>query len=134
MRPRIALVEDDECFGTMFTYNLHARGYDVEWFRCALDAQDRLARSPYPHLVVLDWNLPRIGGSELLRQIRRRSETIRLPVMMLTCHSERENREHAFALGATDFIPKGIPLNAVLSRIHSIIELTCTSPIMAGAA
>lgn len=119
----IALVEDDECFGTMFVYNLQALGFDVEWFRCALDAQRRLDHAPYPDIVVLDWKLPRVSGSEMLRQIRLRRDTRLLPVVMLTCHSEPENKEHAFALGVTDFIPKSLPLSGVLSRIVSLVDI-----------
>ena len=129
MPKRILLVEDDDTFATVIIYNLRACGFEVEWMQCGIKASERLCSASPPDLVVLDWNLPRLAGSEVLRRIRRDRRIQVLPVIMLTCHAERSNRELAYRLGVTDFVAKESPIKALISRIQSI--LSCPHPVVA---
>lgn len=65
-RPRVALIEDDDCLATVLTYNLEAAGFLVDWMRNGREALDRV-RETVPALIVLDWSLPSLSGIELLK-------------------------------------------------------------------
>lgn len=75
-----------------------------------------------PHLVLLDWNLPTIGGAEVLRAIRRRPQFRSVPVAVLTSSSSPQDRAEAFNLGATRFIQKPIGLDEFIQQVGSQVR------------
>jgi DNA-binding response OmpR family regulator len=75
-------------------------------------------RPPAPTLVILDVNMPRRTGLEVLAWIRSRSELTRLPVYMLTSSSHDFDR--AMALGATDYFTKPSSFEGLIDVVRSI--------------
>jgi two-component system response regulator len=63
-------------------------------------------RAPLPTLVLLDLNLPRVGGFEVLERIRAEERTARLPVVILTASEDDEDAARGRALGANAFVRK----------------------------
>ena len=69
---------------------------------------------PRPQLVLLDINMPKVSGLEVLEWIRQKSTLKSLPVVILTSSSRPEDREKAHQLGADDyFIKPSDPLKLV---------------------
>ncbi|CAN5578136.1 response regulator [soil metagenome] len=62
--------------------------------------------SVMPAVVVLDLNLPRLSGLEVLSRIRETKETQRLPVVVLTSSEDKSQVDEAYRLGANSFIQK----------------------------
>lgn len=120
--PQVLVIEDDTAFAAMLDYNLVACNFAVEWFNCGAGASKRLSRAPYPDLVLLDLKLPGMSGLELLRRMRCVPETRTVPVIVMTCHSKPGDREFVCTAGATDFVAKGAPILALLSRIRCLLE------------
>lgn len=118
--PRIALVEDDESLAQLLLYNLGSVGYAVEWTAHGTAALKRLLGDP-PDLVLLDWVLPGLSGIEILRQIRQNPHTRRLPVLMLTARTGREDQQRATELGVDAFIPKPFAVGDVVGRLQRIL-------------
>ncbi|HUY78429.1 MAG TPA: response regulator, partial [Ktedonobacterales bacterium] len=89
--PRVILVvEDDAALRDTIVYNLRADGYET--LAAADGAQAlELARRPAVALVILDIMLPRVSGLDVCRQLRARSETADLPIMMLTARAEESD-------------------------------------------
>jgi two-component system, OmpR family, phosphate regulon response regulator PhoB len=89
-KPLVLVVEDEAALATMLRYNLEKQGYRVEE---AADGQEALTRiaETQPDLVLLDWMLPQMSGLEVCRQIRRRSATRDLPVIMVTARTEDQD-------------------------------------------
>jgi DNA-binding response OmpR family regulator len=83
--------------------------------------RDVIAGGPLPHLIVLDVNLPRINGSEVLRQIRLEPGLAGIPVVMLTSSSSPIDRVTADGLGANLYLQKASDLDG-LYRLGHIIE------------
>ncbi|MGC1377089.1 MAG: response regulator [Anaerolineales bacterium] len=61
-----------------------------------------------PALVLLDLNLPRVDGLEVMRQIRANPRTSRMPVVVLTTSREEQDLAHSYDLGANSYIRKPV--------------------------
>ena len=122
-RPRILIVEDEAPLLTLLRYNLEKAGFVV---REAVDGQEALSAlaAEMPDLVLLDWMLPVMSGIEICRQIRRRQETRRLPVIMLTARSDSQDAVRALDLGADDYVAKPFVMDALLARIRALLRRT----------
>src|SRR6202049_1537111 len=119
MSARILIVEDEEPLTLLLRYNLEAEGYEVDIAARGDDAEVRLKENP-PDLVVLDWMLPGISGIELCRRLRARTDTERLPIIMLTARGEESERVRGLATGADDYIVKPFSVPELLARIRAL--------------
>src|SRR5258708_26431061 len=83
MKPHIMVVEDETALVEILRYNLEKEGFDVA---VAIDGEEALAaiNEHHPDLVILDWMLPLVSGLEICRQVRRKTESPALPIIMLT--------------------------------------------------
>jgi CheY-like chemotaxis protein len=73
--------------------------------------------APLPDLVLLDWNLPTIGGADVLRAIRDQPQFQSVPVAILTSSGSPRDRSQAFSLGATRFIQKPLELDDFINQV-----------------
>src|SRR5664279_4092308 len=121
MNARILVVEDEEALTTLLRYNLDAEGYEVETVARGDDADTRL-KERVPDLIVLDWMLPGLSGSELCRRLRARPETRSLPIIMLTARGEENERVRGLATGADDYIVKPFSVPELLARVRTILR------------
>src|SRR5438876_468977 len=121
MGARILIVEDEEPLTLLLRYNLEAEGYRVDVAARGDDAEIRL-KEGLPDLVVLDWMLPGISGIELCRRLRARSDTERLPIVMLTARGEESERVRGLATGADDYIVKPFSVPELLARIKALLR------------
>ena len=123
MGPRVLIVEDEEPLTLLLRYNLEAEGYEVDSVSRGDEAEIRL-REQVPDIVLLDWMLPGLSGIELCRRIRVRSETERLPVIMLTARGEEGDRIRGLSTGADDYIVKPFSVPELLARVRALLRRT----------
>ncbi|MDO6966288.1 phosphate regulon transcriptional regulator PhoB [Rhizobium alvei] len=128
MQPRIMVVEDEEALGTLLSYNLEAEGYDVEVITRGDEADIRL-QERVPDLLILDWMLPGVSGIELCRRLRMRSETERLPVIMLTARGEESERVRGLSTGADDYVVKPFSTPELMARVKAMLRRVRPSTI-----
>jgi two-component system, OmpR family, phosphate regulon response regulator PhoB len=121
MTARILIVEDEEPLTLLLRYNLEAEGYEVESSARGDEADLRLKESP-PDLAVIDWMLPGLSGIELIRRLRSRPETQRLPVIMLTARGEEGERVRGLSTGADDYIVKPFSVPELLARVGALLR------------
>jgi two-component system, OmpR family, phosphate regulon response regulator PhoB len=121
MPARILIVEDEEPLTLLLRYNLEAEGYQVDVAARGDDAEIRIQEHP-PDLIVLDWMLPGISGIELCRRLRARSETVRLPLIMLTARGEESERVRGLTTGADDYLVKPFSVPELLARIKALLR------------
>lgn len=117
--PYILLVEDneDDRFLTLRALEGMNLANRVETVSDGAEALDFLfARGQYsdrnpkelPQLVLLDLNLPKLSGIEVLRHIRSTSLTKSVPVVMLTTSVQRDDVQESYSLGANSYVQKPI--------------------------
>jgi len=102
----ILIIEDEALFRLVYQDVLASNGYKV------LVAEDgesgwRLVKSEKPSLTLLDLNLPKLHGLEVLRRIRFDETTKDLPVIILTVWGEQEDIRKGLDIGADDYLIKG---------------------------
>ncbi len=121
MAQRILVVDDEPDVLELVRASLAEAGYDVETAETGQQALERLRRAP-PDLLVLDWMLPDLPGSDVCRHVRARSETADLPVVMLTARSGEVDRVVGFELGADDYVTKPFSARELVLRARALLR------------
>ena len=100
---KILIIDDDASIVELIKKGLAAESFLVE---SAADGErgSFMARTGAYCLIILDNCLPKLSGTEVLKEIR--EEKIYTPIIMLTIKSEMEDKEIAFNLGADDYLTK----------------------------
>lgn len=112
---RILVVDDDPQIRRVMRTALTSRGYEVEDARSGEEALDRLRSETYD-LVLLDMNMPGMGGMETCRAIRSRSE---MAVIMLTVRNAERDKVDALDAGADDYVTKPFSMPELLARVRA---------------
>lgn len=126
---KVLVVEDEEALSQLLSYNLGKEGYEVavsadgDEVMIAMDEEK-------PDIVLLDWMLPNVSGVELCRQLRARSETRDVPVIMLTARGEEEDRIRGLEIGADDYVTKPFSMSELVARMRAVLRRT--RPTIAG--
>jgi two-component system KDP operon response regulator KdpE len=94
-------------------------GFQVAEASRGEEALQTLRAAPYD-VVLLDMNMPGIGGMETLRRIR--AFAPRLPVLMLTVRDQEEDKVEALDRGADDYITKPFSTRELIARIRSAVR------------
>ncbi|MBI5636920.1 MAG: response regulator [Nitrospinae bacterium] len=82
----------------------------------------RLMEKELPHLVLIDVNLPDIGGLEVLRRKSDNPNIAMIPAIVITGNIDADIAEGAFRLGASDFIKKTLQAEALVARVRRIVS------------
>jgi CheY-like chemotaxis protein len=85
-----------------------------------LRRQGRYAAAPRPHLVLLDLNLPRKDGREVLAEIKGDEELKRIPVVILTTSRAEEDVLRSYSLHANAYVTKPVGLAEFLRVVRSL--------------
>jgi DNA-binding response OmpR family regulator len=119
MADRILVIEDDPSILRGLQINLGMEGYTV---RSAIDGETglALAKSEHPDLIVVDVMLPRLGGLELVREIRRDDPD--LPILILSAKGQESDKVAGLQLGADDYMVKPFGLKELLARIEALLR------------
>ena len=120
---RILVVEDDVRNVFALTSLLEPKGAVVEIARNGREAIDALERSQSTRgtaidLVLMDIMMPEMDGYTAIREIRRRPDWARLPIIALTAKAMRDDRDECLAAGANDYIAKPLDVEKLLSLIR----------------
>ena len=99
---KILVVDDEQVLVKGMTFNLQNEGYEVDSAYDG-DAAVELARKGGYDLIILDWMMPGLSGSEACMKIREFSQ---VPIIMLTARSEDADKLMGFACGADDYVTK----------------------------
>ncbi|PWR03411.1 phosphate regulon transcriptional regulatory protein PhoB [Meridianimarinicoccus roseus] len=128
-QPVVLIVEDEASQREVLAYNLEAEGFGVAK---AVNGEEALmlVQESAPDLIVLDWMLPNVSGIEVCRQLKTRSETRNVPIIMLSARSEEVDRVRGLETGADDYVIKPYSVVELMARVRS--QLRRTRPATVG--
>lgn len=129
--PEILLVEDDPDELELALEALQETGlqHALAVARDGADALDFLlargryldrADAPAPRLVLLDLQLPRVGGIEVLRTLKSDARTRHIPVVVLTSSRVETDLETCYALGANSYVVKPVDLDQFVQALAEV--------------
>jgi len=116
---RILVVDDEPAIRRALRPPLMELGFQVVEASRGEEALQALRNAPHD-IVLLDINMPGIGGIETLRRIR--AFAPRLPVLMLTVRDDEEDKVEALELGADDYVTKPFSMRELIARIRSAVR------------
>lgn len=128
-QPTVLLVEDEPAQREVLGYNLEADGFRVVTAGNGEEALMMVAEAP-PDIIVLDWMMPNVSGIEVCRQLKTRSETRGIPIIMLSARSEEVDRVRGLETGADDYVIKPYSLVELMARVRA--QLRRTRPASIG--
>jgi DNA-binding response OmpR family regulator len=85
-----------------------------------LYGKDKFLGSPIPDIIILDWNLPKKDGSEVLREIKENNNLKSIPVIILTTSSTEKEMVRAYDLHANAYVVKSLDFDEFMKVIDSI--------------
>ena len=119
----IYAVEDDKNILEIEMFALKNSGYQVDGFECARDFYKKLDERQ-PDLVLLDIMLPDEDGLEIVGKLRRRPETKKLPVIMVTAKTTEIDKVKGLDVGADDYLTKPFGVMELIARVKAVLRRT----------
>ncbi len=129
VQPTVLVVEDEPAQREVLGYNLEAEGFRVARAENGEEAL-LMVDEEQPDIIVLDWMLPNVSGIEVCRQLKTRTDTRSVPIIMLSARSEEVDRVRGLETGADDYVIKPYSVVELMARVRA--QLRRTRPAAAG--
>ncbi|MBV9773415.1 MAG: response regulator [Gemmatimonadetes bacterium] len=113
---RVLLAEDEALFHTAIGEFLEHKGYTVLH---AMNGEEavRIARAESPDVILMDVMMPRMTGTEAMRELKRSVETAGIPIVAVTAAVYRRTLESTLAEGFDGYVPKPFTAAQILAEV-----------------
>ena len=116
------VVEDEQDIAGLIKHTLERDGdMDIDIVSTG-DAALKAVSERAPDLLILDLNLPVLGGLEVCRILRSRPATSRVPIIMVTARTSEGDRVTGLDIGADDYITKPFSLRELSARVRAALR------------
>ena len=115
---RILVVDDEPQIRRVLRTTLTAKGYEIFDAKSGEEALDAIRKQRFD-LILLDMNMPGMGGLEACREIRASSE---VAIIMLTVRGSEQDKVTALDAGADDYVTKPFGIPELLARIRAALR------------
>ena len=113
---KVIVVDDDKTLKTVIVRGLTIAGYEVMAEENGLVAWKRLQKEK-ADIAVLDINMPKMNGFQLLKKIRTDKRFKNMPVIMLSVRNLAKDQVKGYDTGADDYLPKPFKMDVFIARI-----------------
>jgi DNA-binding response OmpR family regulator len=121
-KTRVLIVEDEQDIAGLIKHTLERGGDTRADVVSSGDAALKAVLDQPPDLIILDLNLPVIGGLEVCRILRARPGTARVPIIMLTAKTSEADRVNGLDVGADDYVTKPFSLRELAARVRAVLR------------
>ncbi len=121
MQALIYIVEDDRNIQEIEMFALKNTGYITEGFANAKSFFSRISER-IPDLILLDIMLPDQDGLEIVRKLRERPETVRVPIILVTAKTTEIDKVKGLDIGADDYLTKPFGVMELISRVKALLR------------
>ncbi len=118
MSAKILVVDDEPQIRRMMRATLTSSGYQVDEAKTGEEGLEKL-RSYQPDLILLDLNMPGMGGLEACRAMREGSD---VPIVILTVRNAEKEKVEALDAGADDYVSKPFGMQELMARIRAALR------------
>jgi CheY-like chemotaxis protein len=119
---RVLLVEDNEQNLELAQFLLEDAGCAVTVARDAAGARAAFSHAPRPDVVLMDMHLPGADGLTLVRELRATPALAQVPIIAVTAHAMRGDRERFLAGGCDGYITKPIRPSTFVAEIEALLD------------
>ena len=121
MAVHIYIVEDDKNIREIEMFALKNSGYAVEEFENAKSFFSRTAEK-VPDLVLLDIMMPDMDGLDIVKKLRSRPDTVRVPIILVTAKTTELDKVKGLDIGADDYLTKPFGVMELISRVKALLR------------
>jgi DNA-binding response OmpR family regulator len=126
--PRVLVVEDERDIALLIKHTLERAGDARVDILGSGDTAVRAVTEAKPDLLILDLNLPVLGGDEVCRILRGQPATADVPIIMLTARTAEADRVAGLDLGADDYVTKPFSLRELAARVRAVLRRGGSAP------
>ena len=119
---QVLVIEDEKDIAGLVKHTLERGGGAVVEVAESGDQALKLASEQPPDLIILDLNLPVLGGLEVCRLLRTRPGTAKTPIIMLTARSTESDRVLGLDAGADDYITQPFSPRELAARVRAVMR------------
>ena len=121
-RIRALVVEDEPDIAGLIKHTLERSGEMQVEIAASGDAALKAVTEQAPHVILLDLNLPVLGGLEVCRILRSRPETAHVPIIVVTARSGETDRVTGLDVGADDYLTKPFSPRELAARVRAVLR------------
>ena len=121
-RHRVLIVEDEQDIAGLIKHTLERGGETDAQIVGSGDAALKAVSERVPDLIILDLNIPAIGGLEVCRILRSRADVPHVPIIMLTARTSEDDRVAGLEHGADDYVTKPFSLRELTARVRAALR------------
>lgn len=125
-KAKILIVEDHDAVRLLLGLTFKNK-FEVVTKPDGLEGMAWLSAGNLPDLIMLDMQMPRLGGLDFLRQLRSSGLFRNIPVLLVSGNDNMEDKMESFDLGIVDFIPKPFNPTILLEKVHGALLKRNTS-------
>ena len=120
VKRKVLIVDDEPSIAKILRKQLEVAGFEVN---VGVDGEDGLAKAREwrPELILLDVMLPKLSGHEVCKALKADAELKKVPVIMLTAKTQRQDQDLAQAQGADGFLTKPFQLSELLAKVRALL-------------
>ncbi|HEX3703783.1 MAG TPA: response regulator transcription factor [Vicinamibacterales bacterium] len=119
---RVLIVEDELDLAGLIKHALERNGDADAEIAGTGEAALKAVSARLPDLIILDLNLPILGGLDVCRILRGRSDAKHLPIIMLTARGTEDDRVGGLEQGADDYVTKPFSLRELTARVRAVLR------------
>ena len=115
---RALVIDDSRAMRAILTQTLKQLGFETTQAGNGQEGLDQLRASPAPDIVMVDWNMPVMGGFDFVTAVRADPAYASLPVMMVTTETELPQVGSALAAGVNEYVMKPFTRDAIREKLQ----------------
>jgi chemosensory pili system protein ChpA (sensor histidine kinase/response regulator) len=117
---KVMIVDDSVTVRKVTTRLMERQGWEVSTAKDGLDAMNQL-QDIYPDIVLLDIEMPKMDGFEVLKSVRGDPRLEKLPIIMITSRTGEKHKQQALELGVNQYLGKPFQEGNLLSTIEEVL-------------
>ncbi|MCK4891835.1 MAG: response regulator [Candidatus Pacebacteria bacterium] len=121
-KTKVLIIEDDSYISDMYKIKFESENFETVVASNGIEGIKFLEKA-VPDIILLDVVMPKIDGFSVLKEIKKNSKLDKIPVVLLTNLSQKENVERGFELGASSYIIKAhFTPSEVVEKIKEVLK------------